>query len=51
MSEAILRYYGSTVSFMPTKSLRRIQHARKMLRVHTSRRKFKQVIRGILAHI
>ena len=49
MSEAIMRYYDSTMSYIPSKPMRRVQHARKMLRLQTSRRKFKQSIRLILS--
>ncbi|MEK9130717.1 MAG: hypothetical protein AAB429_01225 [Patescibacteria group bacterium] len=51
MSDTTLRYYAVTMAFVPRKTHRRIQHARKMLRLHTSRRKFKQSVRNVLSHL
>lgn len=51
MSDTTLRYYDATLSFMPNRSIRRVQHARKMLRLTTSRRRFKQSVRGALSHL
>lgn len=51
MSDTALRYYGSTLAFMQEQPKRRVQHARTMLRLHTSRRRFKQSVRSILSKI
>jgi len=51
MSDTTLRYYGSTIAFMQEQPKRRAAHARTMLRLHTSRRRFKQSIRSVLAKV
>ncbi|MEK7105421.1 MAG: hypothetical protein AAB865_01925 [Patescibacteria group bacterium] len=51
MSDTTLRYYDFTMAYIPNKSMRRVQHARKMLRLHTSRRRFKQSVRTILSKV
>lgn len=51
MSDTTLRYYEASMAFIPTRPMRRVQHARKVLRLHTSRRKFKQSVRSILSRL
>lgn len=50
MSFATLKYYDITLSFLPVARNRRLTNRVRFLRLLTSRRKIKQLLRAFISH-